>query len=54
MFISKIVNEVTTMYRTSDPPENCHLNVKKLPKTSDILKKIAIIFNKIAKFWEIF
>ena len=41
-----------------DPPENCHLNVKKLPKTGvffflidkncHFFNKIAIFFNKIA------
>ena len=29
----------------SDPPENCHLNVKKLPKAI-FFQKIAIFFSK--------
>jgi len=35
---------------TPDPPENCHLNVKKLPKNllSKKLQKIVIFFKKIA------
>ena len=40
----------------SDPPENCHLNVKKLQKLDLFLKKIAIgnFFFKYVKFLAIF
>ena len=37
-----------------DHPENCHLNVKKMPKTRHFFKKIVKFFNKIANgnFWK--
>ena len=30
----------------SDPPENCHLNVKKLPKTGPFFPEKIVIFSK--------
>ena len=33
MNVNDSVTKVTTWYFGTDPPENCHLNVKKLPKT---------------------
>ena len=42
----------------ADPPENCHLNVKKLPKTMAILLKkndnFWQFFEKMSRFWLFF
>jgi len=58
-FCSEICREQSTtgqQWSESDPPENCHLTVKKLPMAI-LLKKITILvnfFEKNVKFLAIF
>ena len=49
---------INSTWSTTDPPENCHLNVKKLPKTRHFLKlkkyNFCQFFWKKCRFWQFF